>query len=122
MRKLATIGAVAMLLLAACGGGSASGAKSTTYKTGAELADAIGCTAYQSGSSEMYVADGGTCTLGRNDAVIVDTFSSSSNRDSYVQVAKSTGGVYVVGDGWVVGVGSQDEADQVKGKVGGKIA
>jgi hypothetical protein len=119
--KLPAAAAAALLTLAACSGGGTSGGGGDSYSTGADLASAIGCTNYQGGSQEMYVADGGTCTLGSNDTVIVDTFSSQDNATNYADAAKASGGVYVIGKQWVVGIASQDEAKTVMNKIGGTI-
>lgn len=117
MKRL-LVGTVLLLTLSACGSGGSSG---NTYSSGGDLASAIGCSGYEGGSQELYVADGGTCTLDSNDAVIVDTFSSQDNATKYADAAKSAGGVYVIGNKWVVGVDSNDQAQAVIGKIGGKI-
>lgn len=115
MNRLVAALAVTLALTACSSGGG------TSYSSGQDVAAAIDCTDYQGGSQELYVADGGTCTLGSNTAVIVDTFSSQDNATKYADAAKSAGGVYILGDKWVVGVSSQDEAQSVMDKIGGKI-
>jgi hypothetical protein len=119
---LTAITLLTVTAVAACTG-SADGPvpDAVTYGSGAALADALGCADYQGGSQEMFVADGGLCAIGSNHTVIVDTFASQDDAIHYADIAKTVAGVYVVGDRWVVGVDTQDEAEKVIRTLGGSL-
>lgn len=100
-----TLSAILMLAISACSSGGSSpkdgsrdGGKPVTA-TG--LASKIGCSGYSNSSNEMYVKEGGDCTL-NGQTISIDTFNDNTARDNYVKVAKSFGGVYGQGDRWVV--------------------
>lgn len=95
-------------LLAACGSSSDS------PPDAAALASDLGCQ-LQDTSDEMFVEQGGPC-----GTVRVYTFSGDDTRDSWLKVAENFGGLYLVGDAWVI-TGKQAQLEAAKAKVGGDI-
>jgi hypothetical protein len=127
MRKTAPVAAVALVAaaaLAACGGDAESsedgegGAKS--YDSVQELVDAFGCDDFSAESEEMYVKEGGICEFGQQD-VYVYTFANAEAQASYVDTASTFGGLYLVGNDWVVS-STRYVLEQVQEYVGGEIA
>jgi hypothetical protein len=100
-----TLAVLMMLAMTACSsnGSSANGASGSGGKpmTATELASKVGCSGYSNSSTEMYVKEGGDCTL-NGQTISIDTFNDNTARDNYVKVARSFGGVYGQGDGWVI--------------------
>jgi hypothetical protein len=107
MTKTPTLAIVA-LVLTACG--SSDG----TPPSATDLASDLGCTFHDT-SDELFIKQGGPC-----GTVTVYTFSGDDTRDSWLKVAENFGGVYLVGDGWVI-TGKQAQLEAAKAKVGGSI-
>ena len=115
MRYLIAVALLAAgLTLAACGSGS-GGSKPSSPSA---LATKIGCTGFASMTPTLYAREEGTCKLSGDDLDIA-TFSSAGNESSWLKVAGSFGGIYVHGNLWAVGVGTQSSADAVKSALGG---
>jgi hypothetical protein len=130
--KLALAGLVMAMLLAGCtsGGGSssaASGPSSGKYATAQAVIEdmktkGLQCLSTSDRSGQLYTKDGWECdTTADGGAVTAYLFSDSSNRDSWLQVAKGFGGNYVVGDKWVVATDTPALANQVRGYLGGTV-
>jgi len=117
--RWAAIGLLAAMLACSSGGGAAKSGSSV--QTLSQLASAIGCTNLdQSGQSELYTRESGTCDL-NGSTLDLATFSDSGTRDQWVNAAKQSGGIFVVGDKWAVDADTQAAADAVKAKIGGTI-
>ncbi len=110
-----TAAALAVFLLAGCGGGSAA-APSTPQA----LAQKIGCTDYQASGGQMLAREVGRCQLD-GQAVYLHTFPDSTTRDQWLEVARVAGGVFAVGPDWAVqtfsGATTQVAAERLGGKV-----
>ncbi len=104
----------AAVLLTSCG------SDSDTYETGRDLADAVGCNGYIDDSEELFVLEGGGCELDDGTDVAVYTFSDSDARDAWLDVAQDFGGVYLVGDAWVVDA-DWATLDDLQPELGGDI-
>lgn len=117
--KRALIGIV--LALTACGSGATtSGTTSQAPQTAADLATKIGCTGYTQSSEEMYVKEGGDCTL-NGQTVYVNTYADDTARDQYLEVAKSTGGTYAQGPKWVIHGDDATTIEQAAKTAGGQL-
>jgi hypothetical protein len=66
-----------------------------------QLVDKIHCTGFDDSSTELYVKEGGDCTLG-SATLSVDTFVDNKARDSYLKIAQEFGGSYCEGDQWEI--------------------
>lgn len=101
------LAALPLALLTACGGG---GSSTPAVSSGADVAKVVGCTGYQGGTEQQYVAEGGTCKVDGAD-VYVYYFADNADRDNWVKVATvAAGGEYVVGDHFA----AQGDTSQVK--------
>lgn len=87
-----------------------------------DVARQVGCgpITYDTAPLELYIKEGLTCRLGANDAHIV-TFATRDNRDNYLKVAKTVGGNFVVGDGYIISVVSPDTAQVVARQLGATV-
>lgn len=63
----------------------------------------------------------GQCDLPNGDLVDIATFADQDSRDTWLKLATAFGGVYVVGDSWVVSVISHADAQTVQGDLGGDV-
>lgn len=111
--------------LAGCGGGGGGDDASGSGGSGAaaslqDIATKAGCSSITADSEELYVREGGTCTAG-DDELSVYTFNDAAAQQSWLEVAKGFGGVYVVGDRWVVSAPDADAAQRVQQKAGGEV-
>lgn len=115
---------LALLAAAVLGGCSSGGDSAAASSSGPpalqDIATKAGCGAITEDSEELYVREGGTCSAG-GDELRVYTFSDGKSRDAWLQVAKGFGGVFVVGDRWVVSVDDQAAGDAVKARAGGEV-
>jgi len=109
--------ALVLFALAGCSGG----VKASAPQSPVDMGKMIGCDATQQ-SPTMFAREEALCGS-PNDATYADivTFVDSKNRDQWVQVAKTAGGVMVVGDSWAIIVNTQERANMVKSKFGGEI-
>lgn len=107
---------VAFPLLAGCGGSSGPSVASSS-----DVAKAVGCdTSFRpDDSSEMFVTDSGSCSLGGRD-VTVNYFADNAQRDQWVKVATTMGGRYLVGDHFAL-EGPTPALEAAKGKAGGTL-
>lgn len=107
-----SVALAATMVLVGCSGGDSGGGEDVG--SGQDVADMIGCTGFEGDSEEMYVTEGGSCSLD-GEEIYAYYFSDNDRRDSWVEVASQFGGPYLVGDGWVVdakpGVLESIEAD-----------
>jgi hypothetical protein len=85
------------------------------------LSRETGCTGFdRSGQTELYVREQISCALGGSQ-ITVYTFNDRASQQQWLDVARGFGGVYVIGDRWVVSTDDQATAQAVKGKLGGEI-
>lgn len=108
--------ALTALLLAGCGGG-ADAAESRTLE---QLAADIGCTKVDDGGEQALTRESGSCKLDGED-IYLQTFADGDQQDEWRAMADAAGGVFVVGDQWVVQTFDQETADAVAAKVGGEV-
>lgn len=113
------LAALTLFLAAGCGGSDDSG---DSIGSGQELADAIGCADFANDSEEMFVTDGGSCTLEAEDDLTIYYFKDDASRDNWIEVASAFGGEsQLEGSNFVV-VGDASLLEKIKGKIGGKIS
>lgn len=112
MRKLITVTLLGAFAFAGCSSGPGS-----DIGSGQELADAVGCSDYTGDSEEMFVSEGGSCTLDGED-IAVYYFADNDARDGYVEIGSDFGGNYLVGDHWVVDAKSET-LEKLRDKLGG---
>lgn len=106
------MGALCAVVLTGCGGSGGPDVSS-----GQDVADAVGCTGFENDSEEMFVSEGGTCTLD-GEEIQVYYFADNAARDNYVDVAKQFGANMLMGDHWVVSAESAT-LDKIKADIGG---
>lgn len=115
----AALGLVA--LLTACGGESDSPSDSGPLAI-ADLAAQAGCTSHTvDPEPQLYVREQATCTGGPADAKTIYTFAETQQRDDWLEIAKGFGGIYLVGDGWIVDTGTAEVAEATKAVAGGEV-
>jgi hypothetical protein len=102
------------VVLGVCGGGVAS----TQRIEASDLATQLDCAGLKSESTEMYVREGGgiRCRRAGDDY----TFNDATAQKSWMDVASTFGGLYLVGDQWVV-TGARPAMDAARATVGGAI-
>lgn len=116
VKRLAVVLVLAPVL-AGCGGGSSS---SSSFKTPQEIASKLGCTSPEP-ATEVMAREGIDCSYDGSTLEIV-TFNDNGQRDGWAKIAKKLGGgVYVVGDKWLVDADSTAQAEKIAGVVGGKV-
>jgi hypothetical protein len=114
------VAAALLLTVAACGGDEKAPAPSAGH-TLASLASAVGCGGLEHDKDpQLFVREQGSCTIAAHQVKLY-TFGDTGSRDSWLKVAQGFGGVYVVGERWVVSVDEQETAELVRGLVGGDI-
>jgi hypothetical protein len=116
------IAAAALATLAACssGGGSSPSSTSSSFATPQDIASRLDCTSPVK-SDEIMVREAITCDYG-SDTLEIVTFNDNGQRDSWKKIASGVGGgVYVVGDKWLVSADSTATATNVQRTVGGKV-
>jgi hypothetical protein len=114
-----TVALATMAVLAGCSS-SDSGDGGDSVGSGQDVADMIGCTGWADDSEEMYVTEGGTCDL-EGEEVGAYYFADNEARDNYVDVASSFGGLYLVGDAWVID-GPRDVLEGLQADHGGELS
>lgn len=104
---------VSVSLLAACSSGSES-----AYSSASELAKKAGCSSPESSSGQMFTTEGAEC-----DGIYAYLFADDTNRDKWLDAAKSAGapGKFVVGPQWVVQVMDGAKSEQVAKGTGGSV-
>lgn len=106
MKRL--LGLALLLTLVACGGGDSEPPDAQ------HLASELGCH-YEDTTSQLFTRENGRC-----GDIHLHTFSGNDTRDSWLKAAESFGGMYLVGDGWVIS-GDKAELQAAQAKVGGEI-
>ncbi|MEU9083541.1 hypothetical protein [Streptomyces sp. NPDC048357] len=127
----ATLAALCLtaLLCGGCGAGqaathstSASAEQSSDSPRGTsieEIAAAIGCTAEVSVEADE-LRQGG-CETGAGGPYRIVTFAAEQGLRSWLTEARMYGGLYLVGDRWVVTAGTEDALAVVRGRLGGAL-
>lgn len=111
-------------LAAGCGGSSkpAASTKAATAQTASAVAAKASCRNYNPlDSPTLYASDEGTCTIG-GTSVDVAMFTSNSNRDKWVKVAKGFGGNFAVGPDWAASADTPEARDTFAKAAGGTSA
>lgn len=114
---LAVVAALALVLVLAFRPSGTSGPT-----TPAAVAAEAGCTGLTPDTPplELYVQEGGTCTLG-SDSLHIVTFAGDQQRDSYLAVARSFGGSFVVGGRYIIAVDSATTAQTLAGRLHARV-
>lgn len=116
MRRLIVVLAMAM---AACGGGGGG------TPTVASVAAKLGCTGLtieaDNAQRELGAREEGHCTFAGEEVTVL-TYNENSARDAANGIARQFGGIAVLGDRWTVRVDTDAQAEQVRAKLGGKLA
>ena len=128
----------ALILLGACSTSVSSPSAGAAAQIGRELASAIAaalsagglpCTNTSSRAGATYVADHAVCEIGADD-VVIRTFSSTEDRDHFIDAAGSILGQMsfavdapprVVGPTWIVTTDTQATADRIRAILGGEL-
>lgn len=113
-RTLAAL-AIAGLALTACSGSSDSEPPSAK-----QLAAELGCHDFRLNYDEMFIREGGTC-LRVNGVDGIYSFTSSDTQASWLKVAENFGGVFLIGDRWIVSGHNEAALKAAQAKVGGDI-
>lgn len=113
-----SVALAATMVLAGCSGGDSGGGEDVG--SGQDVADMIGCTGWTDDSEEMFVTEGGTCDLD-GEEVGAYYFADDEARDNYVDVASGFGGLYLVGDGWVID-GKRAVLEDLQADHGGELS
>jgi len=119
--RLAALTVTAALLLTGCGGDTP--APAAAPRSPSAIARALGCEPKVDGAPTMFAREEATC--GASDDSTwrnIATFADNTNRDQWVEVAGSFGGIIVVGERWAVLVNDQASAETVAAKLGGKVS
>ncbi len=114
-----TLASLALLAVGGCGGGGPS--YSTPQEVIAALAaDGVRCTGVEREDPQLFVREQAECTIG-DEGLDVYTFGSDDAQRSWLDTATKFGGVYVVGDGWIVMPERQETARAIQGAIGGTL-
>jgi hypothetical protein len=115
-RWLAALAAAA-LVTAGCGSAGEERAPDAAY-TVEQLAAAVGCPAKPQGTAtDVRQA---SCTVDGANVVFLQ-FDTESGQRHWLDYATLYGGVYLVGDRWVVTGGAEDYLRDLREKLGGEI-
>ncbi len=123
------IGAILAVALALAGCSHHNAASSPSTITPAQLAQRLAanglCTDYAVDTSpQLGTREQGDCTINGESAWIATTPQGVSGADwmkQWQQALQLAGGVYIVGDRWVISVQTQDTANRVQQVLGGTI-
>ncbi len=121
-----TIAALQLVIVAACSSGG-SGGSSAPYGTVPQLAAAlqakgVTCTSLDtSGQSELYTRESGICQGPNGDSLDLTVFTDDTNRDSWYNAAKASGGNFVLGDRWGISADHPATAQQIEQAIGGQV-
>ncbi|KUO08035.1 hypothetical protein AQJ58_32255 [Streptomyces sp. DSM 15324] len=121
----------AALLLAGCGGGSGDGGEERTAasKSAAPTArpmtleamgKAVGCTTAPQEAGKTLDFRQGVCKSAHAQFVLL-TFDTAEGQRDWLDTAMIYGGVYLVGDRWVLSADPRSEMEKLRGELGGKI-
>ncbi|MFJ6777680.1 hypothetical protein [Streptomyces yangpuensis] len=112
---------VTVLLCGGCAGHAATPASGEAAKPATsieEIATAIGCTAEVSMEADE-LRQGGCQT--EQGAYRMVTFAAQKGLSAWLEEARAYGGVYLVGDRWVVTTQSADALNTLRGRLGGSV-
>lgn len=132
MKRTYAAAAVGLLLVAACGGGDGDGDGGTVATTPWLVADSAGCK-YQpyklypatyeilapSRKAVRKVKDHGKCTID-GQGVTIYTYKDTDGRDFWLEKATTFGGVFLVGDNWII-TGPRAALEAAQENAGGEI-
>ncbi|WP_404953834.1 hypothetical protein [Streptomyces sp. 147326] len=113
---------VTALLCGGCGTGKAAAHRTpaSAHQTSIEeIATAIGCTAEVSVEADE-LRQGG-CETGPGGPYRMVTFAAEQGLRSWLAEARNYGGIYLVGDRWIVTARSEDALAVVRGRLGGSL-
>ncbi|MFD4871337.1 hypothetical protein [Streptomyces sp. NPDC058412] len=120
---------VTALLCGGCGAGQSAAHRTSTAAQQAstaprgtsieEIATAIGCTAEVSVEADE-LRQGG-CETGPGGPYRMVTFAAEQGLRSWLTEARMYGGLYLVGDRWVVTAGTEDALAVVRDRLGGSV-
>ena len=83
-----------------------------------QLADAVGCTPKSAGKTKDFRQAG--CVKGEDSFVFLD-FDTAQGQQDWLRYATLYGGVYLVGDRWVLSGKSKEYMESLRDKLGGTI-
>lgn len=112
LRVLAGIFGLVLLFIVA-------GCSSSEPMTIEEVSDGLECTTLVVDSPEetsLFAAEEGQC----DDETYIHMFNSPGAKDSWLEIATSLGGPYLVGENWTV-EGNPEVLEEAKGSLGGKM-
>jgi hypothetical protein len=113
MNRLAT---AALAVALSIGIGGCGGSPMNAH----QIADKLGCKNFKVDSRELYVREGGSCD-GVKGGLEIATFNDNGARDGYLTIATGFGGVYLVGDKWVVYGSNTSAVKRAQKTLGGDI-
>lgn len=114
--KAPLAGLALVITLTACG----SNLDAEPPMSAAEVAAKIGCDRFKPTHDDLFIREGGAC-FEVNGIDDVDSFSDNANQKLWLDFAKKFGGVYLVGDRWVVSGHSIAALKRAQAKIGGDI-
>lgn len=115
-KSLTAVAAATLFAVTGCSGSDGS-SDAASLSTPADVAQAAKCTGYHSGSTdELFVKEQGKCSIGGAE-VTIDTFASTDDVTSFYDVASGFGGLYLVGDTWIV-TGPRDALEAARDTIG----
>ncbi|MEU1518018.1 hypothetical protein ABZ490_38740 [Streptomyces sp. NPDC005811] len=121
----------AAALLAGCGGGSGDGGEERTAATKSAaptarpmtleaLGKAVGCTTAPQEAGKTLDFRQGVCKSADAQFVLL-TFDTTEGQRGWLDTAMIYGGVYLVGNRWVLSADPRTEMEKLRGELGGKI-
>lgn len=124
MRRTVASAAVALVLLAACGGDGVGGAD--PYDSVDALHAALGeggveCTGLAS-TDDIVATESGECLVNGQE-VNISIYAGQEERDGAIELVKTfgTSGSFVVGPNWIVSTPDQALAERVREAIGGDV-
>ncbi|WP_416984302.1 hypothetical protein [Streptomyces sp. T028] len=121
----------AALLLAGCGGGSGDGGEERAAAsknavptarpmTLEALGKAVGCTTAPEEAGKTLDFRQGVCESADAEFVLL-TFDAAEGQRGWLDTAMIYGGVYLVGNRWVLSADPRSEMERLRGELGGEI-
>ncbi|WP_405725527.1 hypothetical protein OG607_21085 [Streptomyces sp. NBC_01537] len=122
---ITVLAAASALLVAGCGGSTAPDAAAAERTTAAsraltvkQLAAAVGCTAKITSKAADYRE--ATCKASGVEHVFLD-FDTTAGQRAWLDYAEMYGGVYLVGNRWVLSAKSKQYMETLAAKLGGTV-
>jgi hypothetical protein len=123
---ITVLAAASALLVAGCGGGTEASvgsspspsAKASRALTVKQLAAAVGCTAKITSKAADYRE--ATCKTSGVEHVFLD-FDTAAGQRAWLDYAEMYGGVYLVGNRWVLSAKSKEYMETLAAKLGGTV-